>query len=409
LADDRARRREQFPLGAALTWDVLEDLGGTDALHAVRADEPVTWCDALGGWLVTERELVREVYESPHAFTVEGEQNYVRRVLGDMMLVNDGAEHERHRAPFHRTFALRPVKERFTDLVEAAARTHLDRIAAAGAADLRATFARPFAIDVGARVLGLQLGDTALVAEVYDDLAAAMTAYDDEPRLRRGLEARDRIGAELRHLLATPGRTDQQSPIATAAAAFNDEEELVSNARVILFGAIETVESMLLNTVWALLRTPDALRRVQDDPALIPAAIDESLRWLPPVGFVERWAVDDVVLGGVAVARGEFVIAALIAANRDPAHFPDPDRFDLDRPNARHAYAFGHGTHHCLGFNLARLQGRVGLEQVLARLPGLRLDETRPCRPHGFGGRRMEALHVRWEPTETPQTPGGAP
>jgi cytochrome P450 len=118
------------------------------------------------------------------------------------------------------------------------------------------------------------------------------------------------------------------------------------------------------------------------------------MRLVPPVAFIERWTNAATTLGGVALERGAFVGVSTVAAGRDPAVFPDPLRFDVRRTNARHHLAFGFGTHHCLGFNLARVQGALAVAAVLDGLPGLALAE--PAEPRGFAFRRPPALRLRW-------------
>ena len=115
-----------------------------------------------------------------------------------------------------------------------------------------------------------------------------------------------------------------------------------------------------------------------------------------PVGYSDRWAAENTELGGVPIARGDYVVPVFHAANRDPDAFPDPDRFDVRRGEIRSNYSFGKGRHMCLGVNLARLQGQMALRALFERLPGLRLDPGRPSEPEGFNFRRPEHLHVRW-------------
>jgi cytochrome P450 len=163
---------------------------------------------------------------------------------------------------------------------------------------------------------------------------------------------------------------------------------------VILFGAIETVESMVVNAVLLLLGHPDELAALRSDPGLVPNAVEEAMRLIPPVAFIERWTVAPTRLGEVELGRGEFVGISTLAANRDPEVFEDPLRFDVRRENARHHLAFSFGVHHCLGFNMARLQGPIAVQGVLDRLPGLQLAGA--PEPRGFAFRRPAELRLRW-------------
>ena len=150
------------------------------------------------------------------------------------------------------------------------------------------------------------------------------------------------------------------------------DDEIASQLRVIMFGGIETIQSGIMNTVLLLLRTPAALDAVRADPSLLDGAIEESLRLIPPVSFIERWTPRPVVLGGVAIGAGEFIGVSVLAANRDPDMFEHPLDYDITRENARRHLSFSFGEHFCLGAHLARIELRSALERVLA-LPGLRL------------------------------------
>jgi cytochrome P450 len=128
----------------------------------------------------------------------------------------------------------------------------------------------------------------------------------------------------------------------------------------------------------------------------VPNAVEESLRLEPAAAVVDRYATRDVRLGDASIERGELVTISIAGANRDPAFFPDPDRFDVRRRGARRHVAFAHGPHVCLGMHLARVEARTAVGRLLERLPGLRLDPERPAVPRGLVFRKPPALHVLW-------------
>jgi cytochrome P450 len=149
---------------------------------------------------------------------------------------------------------------------------------------------------------------------------------------------------------------------------------------------------------FALLQHPTELERLRADPALVNGAVEELLRYLTIVQFgLVRVATEDVVVGGRTIGKGDAVVLSLPAANRDPDHFPDPDRLDVGREYVGHL-GFGHGVHQCLGQQLARVEMQVGFTRLLATLPGLSLavpTEQVPMRDEMFiyG---VEALPVTW-------------
>ena len=163
-----------------------------------------------------------------------------------------------------------------------------------------------------------------------------------------------------------------------------------------MFGGIDTTEGMILNAVRHLLTHPNALAAVRGDPGLLANAVEESVRLEPAAAVVDRYATRDVELGGASIRRGDLVIVSIAGANRDPAVFADPDRFDIGRDNARLSLAFAQGPHFCLGAQLARTETTTAVRLLLERLPGLRLDPDHPNAPRGLVFRKPPALQVRW-------------
>ena len=169
-----------------------------------------------------------------------------------------------------------------------------------------------------------------------------------------------------------------------------------------MFGGIETTEGMIANAAWHLLSHRDQLDLVRADPGLLPQAIEESLRLEPAAAVVDRYATRDVELGAcAAISPGDLVSVSVAGAGRDPAVFPDPDRFDVRRDNARQNLAFARGPHFCLGVHLARLEAQAALSAALSQLPGLRLDPDRGAAtraaPRGLVFRKPPSLPVRWD------------
>jgi cytochrome P450 len=391
-----AERRERFPAGAAIAFADLEEQARVGALDRLREIEPVSWVPALGGWLVTAHELGREVLGRRDGFTVAAAQNLVRASLGVMMLTTDPPEHDRQRCPFDEPFRMRPVREHFERPVRGRVDGLLTGLAARGEAELVTEFAAPFAIGVAGDVLGLSLDDVPRIQGVYEAFAGAMVYDGDAAPQRRADAARAELDAILHAELVRVRRRPDGS---VTAAIANDpaglaDDEIVAQLRVILFGAIETVESMVVNGVLMLLRHPDQLDALRADPDLAANAVEEAMRLVPPVAFIERWTNAETTLGGVALGRGEFVGVSTVACGRDPSVFPDPTCFEVRRATARHHLAFGFGPHHCLGFNLARIQGAIAVHAVLDRLPGLALAAA--AEPRGFAFRRPPELRLRW-------------
>jgi cytochrome P450 len=310
------------------------------------------------------------------------------------MLSLDGDQHTRHREPFTPPFRPRRVRDGFASFIERETDRLVTALEPAGAAELRRAFAGPLAVAVVTEALGLAGTDAATVLSWYDSIVRSVSditaGHEAGPagaaayaRLRAAVEATvaDRRGSSL--LVSAAGRLALP--------------EVASNAAVLMFGGIETTEAMITNALLHLLRHPDQLALVRADADLLDGAIEESLRLEPAAAVVDRYATRDTVLGSAAIHRGDLVTVSLAGANRDPAVFPDPDRFDVRRENARLQLAFAQGPHHCLAAHLARLETRIALQHLLERLPALRLDRDRPTTPYGLVFRKPSTLHVLWD------------
>ena len=384
----------RFPIGAGVSLDQL-DRDPHPVLAALRESEPVSWIPALDCWLVTSHALALQVIRDAGSYTVDDPRFSTGRVVGPSMLSLDGDAHARHRAPFAPPFRPLAVRDRFAEAVAAEAQRLVDELAPAGKAELRRALAGPLAAYAMTRALGLGPGEVAAVLAWYDAIVSAVTeitAGSDVPD-----SGREAFSALRDRLLEVIRSGDRESLLAAAAADTElSDDEIVSNAAVLLFGGIETTEGMIANAVVALLERPGELARVRADASLLDVAIEESLRLEPAAAVVDRYASGEVELDGIAIADGDPVRVSIAAANRDPAVFADPNRFDLDRPNAGRHLAFAHGPHVCVGVHLARLEARTALAILLDRLPGLRLDPERPAEVRGLVFRKPPALHVVW-------------
>jgi len=355
-----------------MTVVTLEELE-TDPHPVLAQLRPIAWVPALGGWLVTGRELALHVMRDAETFTVDDPRFSTGRVVGPSMLTRDGAEHARHRDPFAAPLRLAPVRERFAALVEAEVDALIDAFQV-GRAELRRELAGPLAARVVAQLLGLDTAGTGAMLGWYDAIVASVTgvAAGEDPS-EAGAAAFEELRATVEPALESAGDL-------TPA-------EVVSNAAVMMFGGIETTEGMIANFAWHLLT-------YGGEPTA--NALEESLRLEPAAAVIDRYATCDVELAGASIKKGDFVEISLAGANRDPAAFPDPDRFDPERENAKLQLAFAQGPHVCVGMHLARLEALTAAQRLFARLPGLRLDPERPTAPRGLVFRKPPRLDVLW-------------
>ncbi len=386
---------EKFPIGCAATLRELEE-EPHPLLARLRAAEPVSWLAVLGGWLVTRYDLAVRVMRDPATFTVDDPRFSTSRVVGPSMLSLDGADHTRHREPFAHPFRPARVRGRLTGFVDAETDRLISAIEPAGRAELRRELAGPLAVAVVTEALGLRDVHADTVLSWYAAIVAAVSEVTaGRPVAAAGVEAFGQLRTAVARTIA---RTDEPSLLAEAARAPEGlrQDEIVSNAAVLMFGGIDTTEGMIVNAVGHLLGDPEALALVRSGEDFLPNAIEESIRLEPAAAVVDRYATCDVELGGAQIQCGDLVTVSIAGANRDPAVFSNPDRFNIRRANARLNLAFALGPHACLGAQLARTETTIAVGRLFDRLPGLRLDPDHPNAPRGLVFRKPPTLHVRW-------------
>ncbi len=385
---------EAFPVGASVTRAELT-ADPHPALARLRATEPVSWVPELGYWLVTGRDAALRVLRDARTFTVDDPRFSTAQVVGPSMLSLDGLAHSAARRPFAGPFRPAEVAQRFTPRITELTAELVAGIRPAGRADLRAAFAGPLAARVVAETLGIPDIDTGTVLRWYSTFVSAVSEVTAGGSVPPAAPAA--FESLARHVLAgIDGSESSGSLLADAVAGGLGKREAVSNAAVLLFGGIETTEGMILNLLWHLMRHPDQLTAVRADLALLPNAVEESLRLEPAASVVDRYATRNVDVAGAPIRRGDPVTVSLAGANRDPEAFPDPDAFNVRRGNARQHLAFAHGPHFCPAMDLARLETVIGVRTALVELPGLTLDGQHPVAPSGLVFRKPRTLHARW-------------
>ena len=381
----------------------------TDDPHPFLADlrrtGPAGWVESLGGWMVVSHEAATAVMRDADTFTVDDPRFTTSRVVGESMLSTDGADHARHRQPFLAPFTPRVSRAYFAGFIEAEAKRLVTSIAPHGEAELRTAVAAPLATACMQLALGLRDIPVVEMLNWYGDIVQAVADITAGlPLPEYGRNAYSALSGAIRTAVGSSGGPDTfLGAIASAAGALSTPE-MLSNAAVLLFGGIETTEGMIANLFFHLLGNGAALATVRADPKLLDAAIEESLRLEPAAAVVDRYATRDVAIGEAQIRRGDLVVVSLAGANRDPAVFPDPDVFELHRPNARRQLAFAQGPHVCIGLHLARLEARSAASQVLS-LPELELDGSGSVAPVGLVFRKAPTVRARWTPSQHPLSP----
>lgn len=299
------------------------------------------------------------------------------RAFDRNMLDLDPPDHTRLRRLVTRAFTPRRVAE-LEGWVDALAERLLDEAVGRGAFDLVSAYALPIPVTVICRLLGVPDQDHAKI-HAWSERMVSLT-----PTASALLAIPSLFGfvRYLRRLIAAKRREPDGALISALVHAGDDgdaltEDETLAMIVLLLIAGHETTVNLIANGTLALLEHPDALARLRADPELLDSAVEELLRFYPPVDVAtERYAREDIALGGVTVPRGSLVYLAIGSANRDPRRFTAPDTLDLARPDNRHL-SFGNGRHFCVGASLARLEGRIALRRLIA-LPELRLADAGP-------------------------------
>ncbi|SEP92349.1 Cytochrome P450 [Streptomyces sp. yr375] len=400
-----------------MTTDVAADFGalGEEFLRnphpvyaALRARGPVHRVRVPEGaeaWLVVGYEACRAALTDPTLSKSWQDASpalpLARLSAGENLLSSNPPDHSRLRRLVAKEFTPRRVEE-LAPRVRALTGELLDAMLAGpgGRADLVEALSFPLAMGIICELLGVPSLDRAAFREWAEQ---ALSSPDRDTRTAATAAMTDYLVAMVDEMRQRPG-DDLMSALIRTTDEDGDRlsaEELIGMAWLLLVTGFETTVHLIAAGVLALLRHPEQLTALRADPSLVDNAVEEMLRYDGPVETTTyRFTTGPLEIGGMVVpGGGELVLVALADADRDPARFPDPDRFDIRRPAGGHL-AFGHGIHYCLGAPLARLQARTAITALLDRCPALALDAdpaTLSWRT-GLLIRGPRHLPVRWLP-----------
>ena len=374
-------------------YDVLAPVHDTlqrdEALAALRRDDPIQWDEEHQWWLITRHADVREVSRNPEVFSSEPKGPWHVAEHRYSMQAMDGKAHLRHRNVVSRGFTPRMVSM-LTKRALRYADEAIDSLKGRSSGDFVTDLAVPVPMRIIADMLGVEDGDLQRFREWSDAMIGGTGTAGPEALARSAqliAELQAYIGAKVEERREAP-RDDILSRIVSAgdaglledAPAGEDQtgsnrfdpDEIKDMALFLLIAGNETTRNGISQGMLALLQHPAERERLMADASLWETAADEILRWTTPVRAMRRVAMLDTILAGQPIREGESVVMVYASANRDETVFRDPLDFRVDRTPNEHL-SLGFGPHYCLGANLAKMEIRVTLERVLARLPDLRL------------------------------------
>ena len=353
-----------------------------DPMYAeLRANEPVARVQMPFGepaWLVTRHADVRTVMSDPRFSRSPAVTRDAPRVAQQFtdggILAMDPPDHTRLRRLVAKAFTMRRV-EALRPGAERIAADLADRMEAdGGPVDLVESFALPLPVTVICELLGVPYADRDRFRAWSDAILSTSSLTPDEVRASSGQFMQYMMG-----LIAQRRAAPTDDLLGGLVLAYDEgdrlnDQELISLAISLLVAGHETTASQIPNFLYVLMSHPDEMRLLHDKPELIPAAVEELMRWVPlfATAVFPRYANEDVELSGVVIPAGDPVLPSIASANRDERVFADPDRIDFTRQPAPQV-GFGHGMHHCLGAPLARMELQIALATLLARFPDLRI------------------------------------
>ncbi|MDE0701407.1 MAG: cytochrome P450 [Acidimicrobiaceae bacterium] len=345
----------------------------------LRETAPLFRTQTSGTWVISGFENARNLLRDPRCgsppdqasvgpVSIDGSpRREVEQAAVSMLFLNP-PDHTRIRGLVSRAFTPRRV-ERLRPEVAAMTDELLDELGGSG--DFVDTVAFPLPANVISALVGVPQADRDWLRPLIADLSATLEPVSTPEEIDRAEAASRQARAYFSDLIETR-RADPQDDLLTGLIQASDgedrlsENEVISNVLLIYAAGFETTTQLLSNMVRALVAHPDQLQLLRNDHSLIPAAVEEVLRYDPPVQVDGRYTFADIEVGDITIPTGSTTLMLLAAANRDPFVCADPDRFDITRSDTQ-LLSFGSGIHYCLGAALARLEGQVVLERLLSR------------------------------------------
>jgi cytochrome P450 len=335
-------------------------------------------------WYLFRYEDVQQASHDYQTFTAEGSKG---GYLGSSFLSMDPPRHRKYRVLVSQAFTPRSVA-RLEPSITAIVNQLIDAIASTGQLDIVADFAFPLPATVISELFGVPSADHAYFKQMSDRTMAEI----EMSSLITEFPAQDELAAYLLPLIEHRRREPADDLISSLLKAEVDGEKLSTydiqaTCVLVLLAGYETTTTLISNALFCFTENPGILEDLQANPDLMPGAIEEVLRYRPPVAGIPRMTAVDAHIGTTTIPAGNMVNLVLASANRDETAFADPDRFDIRRTQNQHV-AFGHSIHFCLGASLARLEGKIALNTLLKRLPGLQRNPDVPVQltvgPGGF-------------------------
>lgn len=376
----------------------------------LRAHDPVQWCDSVGGWVVTNHEQVAKVLKSrafssdrvtPKRRLYAAEYQPAFDVLSRIMLQTDDPVHKHLRNLVLGAFSRTAVHD-YHDAILGRCEELLAPGIARGQIEFMSEFAQPLPLMVISDILGVPTEDRLKIkgwCDAFSYLALNFYVHVNEEKMAWCCNAIAEFCVYLQARIEAAGEAPGTDLLSSLALVARDDpsvtmDDVIANCILLLNAGNETTTCLLGSGMRLLMEHPDQLGLLRNDKGLIPGAVEEFLRMEAPVQYVGRVASETLEFGGKRIRKGDIVLAVMAAANRDPAVFEHPDRFDVRRVHNRQV-SFGTGPHLCAGIQLARYEAQTACEYLLDRLDWFEPVPEPTLYSSNFNLRSLSSLKMR--------------
>ena len=378
--------------------------------RSLRERDPVHWDESLGGWMLLRYSDVESAVQDSR-LSSDRTTAYLSRIpealrdhfqpfvqaRSNMMLFTDPPKHTRLRNLLSKAFTPRVVEDMRPEIQETTDRLIKDRVNQ-GSIDIIYDIAYPLPITIVGALIGIPPEDNRQLRKWSSDFNRAIGGVvrtDLVEQAQEGiLEMSDYFKDSINKRISNP-RLDLISYLVNTGQESDklSQEELVATCLMLVFAGHETTTNLIGNGMHALLRNPDQLRMLKEDPSLIRSAVEELLRYDCPVQLTVREAKEDMEISDKSIKKGQRIILMWGSANRDPEYFSNPDELDVKRNTNKH-FSFGRAIHYCLGAPLARAEAQIAINTLVQRFPGMEIDKQDLEWQENFSFHGLKALPV---------------
>lgn len=365
----------------------------------LREEAPVHWVPAINRYLVVGYDACHEIDHDTENFTADEEGSLMKQAMGHSMLRKDDPDHAYDRAGYGNVLKPKAIRTIWTEIFERNTRHFLDRYRSLGpGADLHKEFAAPLAAENLRAIMGFENATQEDMQRWSQALIDGTGNYADDPEVwARSRAAYDEVDEAIDEMLPRLQESPNHSLLSQVIAYEMPMHSVRANLKMTIGGGLNEPRDAIGTLVYGLLSDPEQAEAVRNNPGLWLTAFDESVRWVAPIGMYSRQANNEVNLQGIRLPAGARLGICVGAANRDPAHFEDPETFNIFREKQPHL-GFGSGVHFCAGAWIAKaMVAQIAVPTLFREFDGLRLDPDNEPTKGGWVFRGMLSLPLLWD------------